>query len=1396
MRRIVQYLLGGLTAISAVGATASPLELDCNGNMKIRGVGVDTAAAVGAPEFPDGESVAIGAGKRFLVRHYGKLSPDSGTLELRLKPLDWYGDDNSHKYWFYSRQPKGNDIIQLRKNNDGRLLFFIGTLPGQLDQVFSDAADWQPGQWHTVKAVWDKEKLALFVDGRKVGETKRRYRELKFDELFWLGGTIWAPAAGDSAVDYLKLDTAADFSGSVAPEKPAAQAEFKPATDNILRPEFGAIMLPSSQFKPDKSKSAEMMFDGLAETWFVNEKDDPDCWVELRYPAPVTLRSVKVLPYETLAPRSYEVKSWQPEGGWRSIAQQSDVTAETVFEPVLTERLRLYFAPGPRAQIGIRELMASGAAPKKFLKEPTWKGGYLWAADQETPVALFRRTFRYNGSGQPRSALLQVSCDDAYELYCNGEKIGAGGFDIGRYDLAKFIRPGENVLAIRAENFSGPRGLLAEMTLIDDRGRSECLASDGGWTASAVADANWFKPEYSGRWAPAAPSLSLKDYARNMRYYSGASGADGGLDAIKLELPDVPAVPGGRVAGAVTFKAEKAPDGDCGFRFILGPEAVSDNADYAILAFDLMPAIPTARWEPGKEYRIPFEFYLPSWAPHGATPLRIRALGSGGEIPIRGLEQAQLKIKRFAADPVLRSQPVKAEVRNDHGAMRIYIDGRLMPPVIFSLNSSFTTYRELGEQAPIATGIYRFSPKDCSLFPPEGVDPEAYFTRMLSGMDQQIMEVLKFYPEAYLLLPLDCRINYATTRPEDAVLLSDGQKLMYSNSSERWLAAAIDGGTRIIEHLRKSPYAGHIMGVCITTGAGGETMHWGYTANPGNTPREQLALGDFSPPAQQRFREFLKQRYGSDVEKLRAAWRRPAVTFDQATVEIEELRKAEMMNFRNPANSRMAMDYWDFHSDASAAAVGRIAAAFKQASGDQWLIGAWGFYSLAIYPAIASRYPGALQQIAGMSLDKVLAEPAIDFLACIQSYSAVRGKMPLMTSMPTASMRRNGKLFIEEFDVRTFFVDLNHVADHHTTSRFETVNVMRRDFGESLVRGDNSWFCGFASGYAGRRSLGWFAEDSLIDNLNRFVRIGKAVSAVDNRSAAEIALFVNNRDIATLDVMTGAGVLYNTQHNTVYNELEKLGVPFDCYLLSDFSEATLKPYKMVVMLNAFFMDSARRREIREVLEKQGKTVLWLFAPGYADPETGLDGAHIAELTGIGVDVLPELRENPAIAVAADGFQSHTMQPIKQPHAVGALAVGPIFVVNDPAAKVLGVHQSDRKPALAFKAVGTLNSYYCALPFADEALLRDICHRAGVYFYTDVPLFLNANRSLLTIHAPQRIDTTLRLPRRATVLDLYANRLVATEAAEFPLKLEAGESALYFFGTAEAAAALSRQLAQP
>jgi hypothetical protein len=248
----------------------------------------------------------------------------------------------------------------------------------------------------------------------------------------------------------------------------------------------------------------------------------------------------------------------------------------------------------------------------------------------------------------------------------------------------------------------------------------------------------------------------------------------------------------------------------------------------------------------------------------------------------------------------------------------------------------------------------------------------------------------------------------------------------------------------------------------------------------------------------------------------------------------------------------------------------------------------------------------------------------------------------------------------------------------------------------------------------------------------------------------------------------------------------------------------LKDFKLYIFLNTIKVSPAQRAAIHARLRRNKATVLWVYATGYIDARC--DVANISALTGIKLaeDMSPgELhvdvtnREHPitkglraGLAYGTDvrvqeiiRYYDHQIY-LKDPRDPGlnrdlpGFRVSPRFFADDPQAVALGTLSAGiNKPGLVVKQVDGWRSIYSGAPIVPSSLLRGIARAAGVHIYSDADDIVTANRNFLCIYAPNGGKRNVRLPERATVVDLIDGRTLARQVTEFPLELAANTCVL-------------------
>jgi len=134
---------------------------------------------------------------------------------------------------------------------------------------------------------------------------------------------------------------------------------------------------------------------------------------------------------------------------------------------------------------------------------------WIWSSEKagENDVRYFRRPFRLGDV--PEKAVLTLACDNKATIYVDGKVVGES--DDWKnpvvLDLAKTLKAGEHLLAVRAENQGSAAGLIAKFDILFPTTKRQSIQTDSSWEVSAREVPGWNKPETEVSGFTAAVSL-------------------------------------------------------------------------------------------------------------------------------------------------------------------------------------------------------------------------------------------------------------------------------------------------------------------------------------------------------------------------------------------------------------------------------------------------------------------------------------------------------------------------------------------------------------------------------------------------------------------------------------------------------------------------------------------------------------------------------------------------------------------------------------------------------------------------------------------------------------------------------------------------------------------------
>ena len=177
------------------------------------------------------------------------------------------------------------------------------------------------------------------------------------------------------------------------------------------------------------------------------------------------------------------------------------------------------------AELGALEKRLGELAGKDAVARSAMSGGaspsWIWfpeghpAQDAPAEARLFRCTFELPSAGV-RRAELSIASDDACEVFLNGIRIGAHDTwqQAVAFAVAKHLRPGHNVLAVRAENkpapSKNPAGLIACLPVTLADGKQVTVVSNGSWRTAKEERPGWQQVGFDdSSWKAAAVAAPL-----------------------------------------------------------------------------------------------------------------------------------------------------------------------------------------------------------------------------------------------------------------------------------------------------------------------------------------------------------------------------------------------------------------------------------------------------------------------------------------------------------------------------------------------------------------------------------------------------------------------------------------------------------------------------------------------------------------------------------------------------------------------------------------------------------------------------------------------------------------------------------------------------------------------
>ena len=365
------------------------------------------------------------------------------------------------------------------------------------------------------------------------------------------------------------------------------------------------------------------------------------------------------------------------------------------------------------------------------------------------------------------------------------------------------------------------------------------------------------------------------------------------------------------------------------------------------------------------------------------------------------------------------------------------------------------------------------------------------------------------------------------------------------------------------------------------------------------------------------------------------------------------------------------------------------ASCVKEFTGGRKLVGA--FFG---YPSVAHE-----------KVSRVIRSGVVDFFAAPPHYGDLRepGNAGRSQAYYQASYRLHGRVYFEESDFRTYLSDPAFSPPRQTRRRplGESLALIRRSIGKSLAGGWENWW--FLLG-----GNGTFSAPEMMESIRVGAEEARSTLETARWTPAEVAVFTAADEYVTSSATHAKEFKVCCRDNLHKKVLPVCGVPFDSYELADIADPHLPEYRVYVFPNAFTLSDEMRTRIMERVRREGKTALWIYAPGYYGRGEG-SVADVVEMTGV---------------------------PVK----VHALEGGPCRQMFAPVGSAVCARDGWR-------------SVFMPMP-PTAAELRNAFREAGARIWIETEDVLAAGRGYVMLHAASDGLKTIRLPKPCDAHEIF------------------------------------------
>lgn len=706
------------------------------------------------------------------------------------------------------------------------------------------------------------------------------------------------------------------------------------------------------------------------------------------------------------------------------------------------------------------------------------------------------------------------------------------------------------------------------------------------------------------------------------------------------------------------------------------------------------------------------------------------------------LEDRTVFGKRLAADIDHTAKIVKRD-----GRVRLLVDGKDVPPVLYKTPCNWgLPWGDYNGRAFAREGVR---------LQVIGIGEGQHWTNGTWDVDRTIRDIrdqMRTSPEslAVITICLSTPREYAERHPDEQWRQPDGTpcvgefghmhsrhcsdpgKKPYRDGGWPWISVASKIYRRDMERI-----FGEIIARLKAEGLAKRIV--GFHVSGWHDGQFAMYRADYSKPAREGFRAYLKEKYGTAPEDLELPVPGRQLFYDPKTPEGRLAYDFNVYQHLMPI--RFQNDFARFLKKAMAKDIFCV----------HWCMSVFGG-----------------QMNAGFYLDEFLKCDAMDGLVAQPSYVRRLPGNSIATPLPLDSFNRHDKLYLDEFDLRAWGEIPGFVKEESMGGLGFAMNlqewqaVYRKMAGRMMAKGQGFWFFDISGGF--------WNPDEIERDIGSSVR---TYADLRRRSAREwhpSAAFVTDakgllwRNMVGVDKHPDGQALVDTQRDI----LAASGVPYEAFTFEDvmLDGEALATARVVVLAGFLHMDEPRRKFLTRLLAAD-KTIVLL---------AGTDGFAARPRRGVSLET-----------VAVDpARQQEFMSRFHAEWQRWYLGLGGGPLVQEtfpnaysfderPGTEVLARYATDGQPAVIRRGkVVAIGQSAGLTPRFFNRLVRE----AGGYVPVDKGLQVDMNGSFVSLVALDNGHFDFRLPFACRVTNLKTDAREAVCGDVLSLDMTAGEVRWY------------------